>query len=364
MQNSLAVTTQHWCCLSQIQRRSPAFWLALLQKAGLTVNDLFNLPVEGLTALGLRPEETGIIKAPQTIIEETKQWLQKDTTHTVIDIASALYPARLRQLDSPPLVLFCCGNTERLQAMQIAIVGSRKATVQGLNTARRFAAELGARGITVTSGLALGIDGAAHQGAYATPGGTVAILGGGLNYLHPRTHTQLAKRIVEHDGCLVSEFAPTVTVKPYHFPRRNRLIAALSVGVVLVEAEIKSGSMITANLAAELDNDVFAVPGNINSRLSEGPHYLIQQGAKLITCTDDIIEEYAWAVDKQIIAQKNKAMPAAPNHSLLDYIDGELTSVDDLVQTTGLPVAKIMAVMLELEVSGLVTAVPGGYARL
>ncbi|MDC8829137.1 DNA-processing protein DprA [Alteromonas gilva] len=362
MQNLFTATTQQWCCLSVIHRRTPAFWLALLQNSGLNVNSLFQAGVSELAALGLRPQEINLIKAPQQAINAVEQWLESDPKHTVIDIASEAYPSRLRQLESPPLVLFCRGNTARLHAMQIAIVGSRKATVQGLNTARRLAAELGTSGITVTSGLALGIDGAAHQGAYPTAGGTVAVLGGGLKYLHPRTHTHLAQHIVECEGCLVSEFAPEVSVKPYHFPRRNRVIAALSQGVVLVEAEIKSGSMITANLAAGLDNDVFAVPGNINSRLSAGPHHLIQQGAKLITCSKDIIEEYAWAAEAR--ESNHDGMDAAPDHPLLELVDAELTSVDELAQSSGMPVAKIMAVMLELEISGLVAAVPGGYMRL
>ena len=290
-------------------------------------------------------------------------WQQQSAQHHILCVEENAYPERLRVLDSPPLVLYCSGNPQLLKAPQIAIVGSRKATLQGLNSARRFARELGDNGITVTSGLALGIDGAAHQGAFATAGRTIGILGGGLDQVYPRSHLQLAAKVIAHQGCLISEFPPWEKVRPYHFPRRNRLIAALSYGVLLIEAKIKSGSMITASLAADLGVDVFAMPGNINNPLSEGPHYLIQQGAKLVAQVSDILEEYGWRTEAPGTAAATQACTDARCAPVMQALGGEAVSIDQLAATTGLSVSQLMPRLAELELTGLVEAVPGGYLK-
>ena len=362
MQNQLSQLTNFWLRLSVIKKRSPAFWLALLEHFGLTVEQLFKLPADELLRCGLKSEEVTRITSESEEVENVNRWLSAEPLNQIIDITDSIFPARLKQLDSPPLVLFCRGRPGLLQASQVAIVGSRKATIHGLNTARRMAQELGEGGITVTSGLALGIDGAAHQGAYPTPGSTVAILGGGLDNIYPRSHLALASAIVEQGGCLVSEFPPWEQVKPYHFPRRNRLIAALSSGVLLIEARIKSGSMITANLAADMGIEVFATPGNINNPLSEGPHYLIQQGARLVTRTEDIFEELGWL---PVVNQQQKSPHPNEGHSdpLLNEFAGEPIDIDYLVEKTGLSVNRLMPKLVELELQGMVVAVPGGYIR-
>jgi DNA processing protein len=362
MQNQLSSVSQHWLRLSLIKKRSPAFWLALLEHFKLTIEQLFSLPVGELSQCGLKPDEIALINSPGDEVEPIEQWLCQHPLNQIITISDAVYPERLKQLDSPPLILYCHGNSKLLKAPQLAIVGSRKATINGLNTARRLAKELGDAGITVTSGLALGIDGAAHQGAYPTSGRTVAILGGGLGCIYPRSHQALALSLVEHGGCLVSEFPPWETVKPYHFPRRNRLIAALSSGVLLIEARIKSGSMITANLAADMGIDVFATPGNINNPLSEGPHYLIQQGARLVTSSGDICEELGWVV-KDSEREGGNHQQDDDDEPLLKEFAGEPINIDYLVEKTGLSVNRLMPRLVELELQGRIVAVPGGYTR-
>ena len=362
MQKQLSSVRQHWLRLSLIKKRSPAFWLALLDHFKLTIEQLFILPVGELSQCGLKPDETALINSPGDEVERIEQWLCQHPLNQIIAICDAAYPERLKQLDSPPLLLFCHGNAGLLKAPQLAIVGSRKATINGLNTARRMAKELGDAGITVTSGLALGIDGAAHQGASPTSGRTVAILGGGLGCIYPRSHQALALSLVEHGGCLVSEFPPWETVKPYHFPRRNRLIAALSSGVLLIEARIKSGSMITANLAADMGIDVFATPGNINNPLSEGPHYLIQQGARLVTSSGDICEELGWVV-KDLEREGGNHQQDDDDEPLLKEFTGEPINIDYLVEKTGLSVNRLMPRLVELELQGRIVAVPGGYTR-
>lgn len=360
MHKTLSQITGQWLRLSWIPGKSPAFWLSLLAHFNLCVDELFKLSEKELCQCGLTAQEAKQIRHDDNALERVSQWLNESSAHQVMSIGDDSYPVRLQQLDSPPLVLFCAGPPELLGAPQIGIVGSRKATLKGLNTARRFGRELGDAGITVTSGLALGIDGAAHQGAYATKGRTIAILGGGLQHIYPRSHHQLAGNIVASGGCLVSEFMPWEEARAYHFPRRNRLIAALSHGVLLIEAKIKSGSMITASLAADMGTDVFATPGNIDNPLSEGPHYLIQQGARLTACVDDILQELGWL---SLSAANDKPLNHAQTgrDPLLRELSAEAVTIDYLASKTGMSVSSVMLKLVELEINGLVIAVPGGY---
>ena len=355
-----------WLSLSLFEKRSPEFWLTWLTHNQLSVEEAFNLPRQALLDKGLTEPDCTAFKLDRKEVTQAVSWYSPPDSRVIIDIENANYPESLRQLTSPPLVLYCEGNAALLRQRQIAIVGSRKATLQGVGLARDFAAELGSVGLTVTSGLALGIDGAAHKGACATPGNTLAVMGAGLQYIHPKSHAKLARQLVDNGGCLVSEFAPGVSPRPYHFPRRNRIIAALSDGVLVVEAKIKSGSMITANLAADAGKEVFAIPGNIKHPLTEGPHYLIQQGAKLTTCVADMLEELgielADTCDEEATRQQGLAFESASG--LLAHVDTEFTSVDDLAARSGLSVSQVMADMLEYELVGKVSAVPGGYVRV
>lgn len=367
MQLSNSSSCYHWLCLSQIPRREPSFWLALLAHHNLTTNELVALPSEQLRLMGLSDEEITGLRVTNPVVDKIQCWQQRNSDCMILGYDHVDYPELLRQLDSPPLVLFCKGNIKLLQAAQIAIVGSRKSTIQGSRIARQFGLELGESGITVTSGLALGIDGAAHQGAYNTAGKTIAVLGGGLDYIHPRSHLTLAKNIVEAGGCVISEFAPWVTVKPYHFPRRNRIIVGLSKGVLVVEARIKSGSMITANLAAEFSREVFAIPGNIHNPLSEGPNLLIQQGAKLTTGVSDIVNEFADILslpERQAENDSDDSLSANVCSAVLNFVEFEVTSIDQLCSRSKLTVSEVMTQLLQLEISGWVKALPGGYVRI
>ncbi len=358
-------TTLRWLSLSLFEKRSPAFWLKWLSHHQLTITDAFNLSYQSLVEKGLEERDCTAFNLARDELTRAASWMSDTSQQCIIDCEHELYPETLRQLSSPPLVLYCVGNKALLNRRQVAIVGSRKATLQGLRCATAFANELGTVGLTVTSGLALGIDGAAHKGAMNTKGNTLAVMGAGLQHIHPKSHNKLARELVDKGGCLVSEFAPWTSPKPYHFPRRNRLIAALSDAVLVIEAKIKSGSMITANLAADAGKDVFAIPGNIKQPLTEGPHYLIQQGAKLTTCVQDIlnelgIEPIAGSRSAETI---QKTLAIAQPDDLLGHVDAEFTSIDDLASRSGLSVAQVMADILEYELAGLVTAVPGGYTR-
>lgn len=362
---TLSDSTLRWLSLSLFEKRSPAFWLNWLSHNQLTITDAFNLSHQSLVEKGLEESDCTAFNLARDELSRAASWMSESNRQYILDCEHALYPENLRQLTSPPLVLYCVGNKALLKHRQVAIVGSRKATIQGLGCATTFANELGAIGLTVTSGLALGIDGAAHKGAMNTKGNTLAVMGAGLQHIHPKSHNKLAQDLIDKGGCLVSEFAPWKSPKPYHFPRRNRIIAALSDGVLVVEAKIKSGSMITANLAADMGKDVFAIPGNIKQPLTEGPHHLIQQGAKLTTCVLDILSE----LGIEPIAGGGRtdtiqnALPIAQPEGLLDHIDAEFTSIDDLASRSGLSVAQVMVDILEYELAGLVTAVPGGYTR-
>lgn len=365
MPNADISSTAHcWLSLSLHEKRSPAFWKNWLAHNSLSLTEAFSLSDKALLDTGLTGEDSSAFDLQRDSINRALAWQAHAQHRYIIDFDHPLYPALLKELTSPPLVLFCEGNPQLLSQRQVAIVGSRRATLQGLSIATEFAAELGEMGLTITSGLALGIDGAAHKGACGTSGNTIAVMGGGLEQMHPKSHVKLAQQMLAGGGCMVSEFAPWVIPKPYHFPRRNRIIAAMSEAVLVIEAKIKSGSMITANLAADAGKDVFAIPGNIKHPLTAGPHYLIQQGATLTTCVPDILFELGMDV-----AHSRDADPAQSNllweelQGLLAHVDTEFTSVDDISTRSGMPVAQVMADMLEFEIAGKVVAVPGGYRR-
>lgn len=217
-------------------------------------------------------------------------WLERDS-HYLVPITDPRYPMMLKQTASAPLVLFVAGNLAALATPQLAMVGSRKYSEYGEQCATYFSAGLVKSGFTITSGLALGIDGICHEAALDCGGTTVAVLGSGLMRIHPRRHESLACRILEQGGALVSELEVSASAIPANFPRRNRIISGMSVGVLVVEASLRSGSLITARYALEQDREVFALPGPIDSNTSEGTHWLIKQGAYLVTEPNDIAEQ-------------------------------------------------------------------------
>jgi DNA processing protein len=280
-------------------------------------------------------------------------------------LGDAAWPALLLQSADPPLMLFVQGQLQVLSTPSVAVVGSRKPTAQGLDHARAFAAELGRNGFTVVSGLALGIDAAAHEGALASGAPTAAVVGTGLDICYPSRHAELARRIAAH-GALVSEYAPGTPPLAEHFPQRNRIIAGLSQGTLVVEAALRSGSLITARLALEAGRDVYAIPGSIHAAQSRGCHLLIKQGAKLVESVQDVLDELNGpGAPRQASLLDIPAGPSAPGTDLLlQALSHDPVTLDALMARTGWPAAELSARLLDLELEGHVARLPGGlYQR-
>jgi DNA processing protein len=274
------------------------------------------------------------------------------------------YPPQLLQTPGSPAVLFVLGSVPALAAQQLAMVGSRSATPGGCATARDFAARFARAGLAITSGLALGIDAASHEGALAGGGVTIAVCGTGLDRIYPPQHVKLAERICAN-GALVSEFPPRTGPLARNFPRRNRLISGLSLGVLVVEATVRSGSLITARLAGDQGRDVFAIPGSIHSPQSSGCHKLIRQGALLVEAPADVLLELKIPfVDEGLTGRRggrrrDRALDKG-YEMLLDAVGFEPATVDLLVARTGLPGETILSMLLILELEGRIAPYPGG----
>ena len=289
------------------------------------------------------------------------QWLTGgDEARDAIVVGDARYPQALLDSADPPLLLYARGRIELLQAPAIAIVGSRNATAQGVENARAFAVHLGRAGWVVVSGLALGIDGAAHEAALASGAGTIAVVGTGLDLVYPARHRALAQKIAG-DGLIVSEFAIGTPALAENFPIRNRIIAGLARGTLVVEAAVQSGSLITARLAVEAGRDVFAIPGSIHSPQSRGCHALIKQGAKLVDSAADIVDELAPLSARVAPMGSAGATEAASDDKdpLLDALGFDPLGLDDLVARTGRSAADLSARLLDLELQGRVARLPG-----
>ncbi len=280
-------------------------------------------------------------------------------TRLVLALGDPRYPDNLLHCTDPPLLLYVRGRVELLQASSIAVVGSRNPTAQGLENARAFSAHLSHAGLTIVSGLALGVDGAAHAGGLEGRGSTVAVVGTGLDRIYPARHRALALRIVEQ-GAIVSEFAIGTPALAQNFPIRNRIIAGLARGTLVVEAALQSGSLITARLASECGRDVFAIPGSIHSPQSRGCHRLIKQGAKLVDQADDILEEYV-ATTARPTLESSLGGPAATakEDPLLAALGFDPIGLDELVARTGQSPAALLARLLDLELEGRVARQPG-----
>ena len=288
------------------------------------------------------------------------QWLTSgDESRDVVALGDSRYPRALLDSADPPLLLYARGRVELLAQPAIAIVGSRNATAQGLENARAFAAYLSGAGWVVVSGLALGIDGAAHEGALAGGAGTIAVVATGLDRVYPARHRALATRIAA-DGLLVSEFAVGTPALAENFPIRNRIIAGLAQGTLVVEAAVQSGSLITARLAVEAGRDVFAIPGSIHSPQSRGCHALIKQGAKLVDSAADIVDELApLAGVARVVAAVPPSDPTPPKEPVLDALGFDPIGLDALIARTGQSAAALSARLLDLELQGRVARLPG-----
>lgn len=319
-----------------------------------------------------------IVKGVNTsAIQTSLDWLQHEGNH-LITFADAHYPQQLLQIANPPPILFAKGQVKWLNHPSIAMVGSRSSTPQGEKNAEDFATSLANFGLCVVSGLALGIDGAAHRGAlkatssYAA--GTIAVVGTGLDIVYPAKHRDLAHKIVQH-GLIISEFTLGTPSRAQNFPRRNRIISGLSLGCLVVEANVQSGSLITAKLALEQGREVFAIPGSIHSPVAKGCHLLIKQGAKLVENTQDIMDELSsnghplWL--KQDLADSKNITTTHSNSDdnafnlILSALGHDPITMDALIIATGLSAEQLSSQLMMLELEGKVATVSGGqYQRI
>jgi DNA processing protein len=325
-----------------------------------------------LANLGLETAALDYLTAGQwPEVDRDLEWLQHPENHA-LTLHDPRYPPLLREITDAPPVLFVRGAPEVLMSPQLAMVGSRNPTPGGAQTAHDFAAHLARAGLTITSGLALGIDAACHRGALAAQGSTIAVAGTGLDRVYPASHRDLAHAIVAQ-GALVSEFPPGTPPLPENFPRRNRLISALSLGTLVVEAALRSGSLITARHAVEQGREVFAIPGSIHNPLARGCHALIREGAKLVETAADIIEELgalahftadASAPAVSASGSSTRLHEDPEYRKLFDCMDFAPLSIDQLVERSGLTPEAVSSMLLIMELQGCVVAVAGGrYAR-
>ena len=305
-----------------------------------------------------RVQAESLAQAPEsleTLVATTLAWLEADAPEPrdVITLGDARYPQSLLDAADPPLLLYAQGRFELLQSDAIAIVGSRSPTPQGADNARAFASHLSHSGLTIVSGLALGVDTAAHAGGLDGAASTIAVVGTGLDRVYPKRNLGLAHRIAAK-GLIVSEYSLGMPPLAPNFPRRNRVIAGLARGTLVVEAALQSGSLITARMANEAGREVFAIPGSIHSPQSRGCHALIKQGAKLVETAQDILEELRWPGAPAAVAAT-----AAPSDPLLDALGFDPVTLDALVARTGASAAELSVRLLDLELSGQVSRLPG-----
>lgn len=303
------------------------------------------------------------------------RWLDQED-HFLLREGDPQWPGLLHRIADPPAILYGRGDPDHLDHPQLAMVGSRNPTATGRDTAQEFARYLTELGLTITSGLAAGIDAAAHEGALAAGGPTVAVLGSGPDVTYPRRNQALAERVAAH-GVIVSELPPGTEPRREHFPRRNRIISGLSLGTLVVEAALRSGSLITARVASEQGREVFALPGSIHNPLARGCHRLIRDGAKLVESADHILEELAPQLTEALNAPREPRDAAAPGASpepgaaegaeyqqLLEHIGFDPTPVDRIIERSGLTPASVSSMLLLLELEGRVASTPGGcYQR-
>jgi DNA processing protein len=372
-----------------VEREELAGWLRLTLTPGIgngaarRVLAAFGLPPDvfvqspaALRQLVTDAQAAALLRAPAELaaqVDQTLEWLQgteaQGATRRILTLGDPGYPASLLEMADPPLMLYLLGapalNLTQLKN-SIALVGSRNPTPQGTSNARAFARAFGEAGIPVVSGLALGVDGAAHEGALDAPDdagrpATVAVVGTGLDRVYPARHRELAHRIAAR-GLIVSEFPLGTPPLNQNFPKRNRIIAGLARGTLVVEAALQSGSLITARLATEQGKEVFAIPGSIHSPQSRGCHALIRQGAKLVETVGDVLEE----LQLEDVAASTAANPrsedagAMPQHRLLRDMGYDPVSLDVLCARTGFSAAELQAQLLELELAGSVARLPGG----
>ncbi len=378
----------HWLAFLRAPGLSAAKRRAMIDTLG-SIEAVINITAPQALALRVPAESVTALKRPaQRMLEQDLAWLNSGP-RCLIGIGDARYPALLARAADAPVAIFIEGSIERLALPTIAIVGSRGATHQGSEFAAALASAFSAAGLTVVSGLALGIDTSAHLGALIGPGSTAAVLATGLDRMYPKQNLALAERIVAEGGVLVSEMPLGTAPLPALFPQRNRIISGLSLGVVVVEASVQSGSLVTARFAGEQGREVFAVPGSIHNPMARGCHQLIRQGAKLVECAADVLSELAPMIQGDLAGLKTRLTQSserAPNKSprakpatkpvkaqppldaqmqqFLDLMGYDPVNIDRLVDLTGLPIAQLSGQLLDLELDGFVDKISGArYQR-
>lgn len=354
---------------------APAAFQRLMRKHQLAVGQSFAEPLGSLPAFWRRQLA---VPEPQ-LLDNIRHWLDEDDSHQIVTRACADYPEMLEQTERPPWMLFIKGRRELLNQPMIALVGSRRASPYALEQTQRLSGELVAAGWAICSGMAMGIDGAAHRAALERGGATIAVLGCGIDICYPPRQRELYQRLGQ-DGLLISQFLPGQPVRSDHFLRRNRIISGLSQATMVLEASLRSGSLSTARYALEYNRIVGALPGPVSQTSFAGNHRLIQQGALLVTSGQDILAELPSLVNvpnvplevsplrTDIDTKTEDNQPGIStglaNAQMLANVGFETTSIDSLVARTGLPVARVMNQLISLELDGWVTAVPGGYVRV
>ena len=370
---------KNWLVLHHASGFGPAK-LTMLAENNIHPLDLLGINQKSLLAKINLPDKTrhALLNPDWRAIENDLAWAQQANCF-IIPVASSWYPALLREIPDPPILLFAQGDPELLQFPQLAMVGSRNPSHAGKETAFEFARHLSQAGLIITSGMATGIDTHSHRGALAASGLTIAVAGTGLDCVYPANNKALAEQIAEQ-GLLLSEYVIGTKPIAHNFPRRNRIISGLSIGTLVVEAATQSGSLITARQAMEQGREVFAIPGSIHNPLARGCHYLIRQGAKLVETGDDVLQELAPSIAKlrldrnsssheklhenSKLSGNNSAATNTHQQQLLDCMDYEPVSIDMLVQRSRLTPEKISSMLVELELNGLITSSGGLYLRV
>lgn len=355
---SLDATLASWLTLTQVSGLGNEGLRRLLQAFG-SPEAVLQASISSLSQY-VKPAVARAIaeEHDETLIRATENWLL-DPLNRILTIADAEYPQSLLNTIDPPLLLYAKGRIELLNASAFAIVGSRNATAQGKRNAEEFARTLSDSSLCIVSGLAQGIDTAAHLGGLQGTGSSIAVVGTGLDKVYPASNRNLAHRLAD-EGLLISEFPLGTPPLASNFPRRNRIISGLSLGCLVVEASVQSGSLITARMALEQGREVFAIPGSIHSPQSRGCHALIKQGAKLVESASDILEEIGMPSGKP-----RQEPDAAQDNPLLAHIGYDPIDTERLAERSGLTIAELSAILLQLELAGQVATLPGGlYQRI
>ena len=356
-----------WLALHRIPGVGPVTFLRLLDQF-VDPQAVFANPK---TAQGVSERTRSALLSPDwDQVEQDLIWFSEPNRH-IVTFHDPRYPELLKQIADPPSILFVLGDASLLSQWQLAIVGSRNPSASGRDTAFEFARYLAKGEITITSGLAMGIDAAAHQGALAAQGKTIAVIGTGLDRVYPAKHRDLAHDITQ-GGAIVSEFPLGTMPRAENFPRRNRIISGLALGTVIVEAAIRSGSLITARMALEQGREVFAIPGSIHNPLARGCHQLIREGAKLVETADDILEELGAlagikiAADTASIQTGNEELQVDADYQILfETLGYDPIEIDLVIERSGLTAEAVSSMLLLLELQGQVESLPGGrYVRI